>query len=98
MKRKLHDVKCTLKDWYNRNWLKTCSIATGVTGSALAMIINVGAEGYTYSVDTVATDIFSLAKSALDFCLSNQAMATIFTISLIGMIFGIVRKAKRAVK
>lgn len=64
----------------------------------MAMTIPCGAEGYTYSMTTVADNIFTLGTKALDFCLANEALATVFTLSVVAGIFVVVRKAKRAVK
>lgn len=96
--RKLHDIKSTTKAWFDKNGLKVCATVSGISGSIMAMTTQVGAEGYTYSMDTVATNIFSLGTKALDFCLANEALATIFTLGVVSGVFLVVKKAKRAVK
>ncbi len=105
---KLHDIKSTskawfdkngsVKSWFDKNGLKACATVSGISGSIMAMTTQVGAEGYTYSMDTVATNIFSLGTKALDFCLANEALATIFTLGVVSGVFLVVKKAKRAVK
>ena len=96
--RKLHDIKSTSKAWFDKNGLKACTTVSGISGSIMAMTTQVGAEGYTYSMDTGATNIFSLGTKALDFCLANEALATIFTLGVVSGVFLVVKKAKRAVK
>lgn len=96
--RKLHDIKSTAISWFDKNGLKTCGVTAGLSGSMMLMFIPASADAYTYSMDTAATSIFSLVTKALEFCLGNEALATIFTLAVVGGVFTLVKKAKRAVK
>ena len=105
--RKLHDIKSTskawfdkngsVKSWFDKNGLKACATVSSVSASIMAMTIPSGAEGF--DVSTTADTVISMIEKGLTFCLGQPVLSLTFVAGLMGtVIFGNIKKAKRAVK
>lgn len=94
-KLKSYSSKVNFLTKMNKNKLVGASLGAS---SLMLMGIPAGAEAYSYSVTTETSNIVTLLSSLITFVQSNQLLAMLFTMCLIGVGFGLIKKAKRAVK
>ena len=93
----LGTVKTKVTDFYLKHGAKINGGLMAISGSAMAMTKPVGAEGF--DVSTTADTVIAMMGKGLTFCLDQPVLALTFVAGLMGtVIFGNIKKAKRAVK
>jgi hypothetical protein len=84
----------SLKSKVSEKSTKACLAVSTSMLSAGLMTVQASADDGGTSFDTV----ISYAGKALSFCTSNDVMSIIFYCSMAGAVFGVIKKAKRAVR
>lgn len=101
MLEKLQTLKTNTQDWLVEYGTKLCVTVSTVSASVMAMTIPASAEGeiISSSITSDATTIFSLMGQGIDFIIKYPVLSVTFVGGLIGgVIFGNIKRAKRAVK
>lgn len=102
MLEKLQTLKTNAQDWIVENGVKVCLTISSVAGSVMSMTIQSSAvEGSTVTSDIPGTvdTIISCMTKGYTFIMGQPVLATCFVGGIVGtLVFGNIKKAKRAVK
>lgn len=93
----LAKIKSKVIGFADRHGLKASATLSAVSGSIMAMTVPSSAA--EFDISTSATTVISLMSQGLTFCLDQPVLSITFVAGLMGtVIFGNIKKAKRAVK